>query len=494
MPSRSEQLLTGAGAFLPMFIFSPASDSLRAARRQADAWDRKVRSSFPVQSSGSIWALNKNPDDGYPTQGWKIHVSCTILNATAVLDAVAEILGAHRTVAKTVNRLADINVINSGLVYGYSQIGKIFTIYPVDSDTFVQLANDLAAALRGVEGPMVPFDFAVPGSRCVFYRFGSFDGTGSLTSPDGISVADNRNKCGTPSWVKDPLDARDDETGDANTFALTPVYDCLSQRGKGGVYMALDLRTENVRRVVIKEGRRNGEVHWDGTDGYRLIANEAAVLQDLAQGSVAIVPKPLGTVAIDRGFYLIEEFIEGTPLSALIANRVFASNRALRDKVIKSICRGLHQVHRNKVAWRDLKPQNIILRNGNATFLDFDIAVRVPARRRPDHRGTRGFVPPEAICSSSGKQLLAHDLYALGITIGLICGGRLVKDRLLFLKRRSSFDRRYETLVKKLTRRTAILRPNAGQIFRDVNRIQKPRRARPNCTMGGRQCRQYTYC
>jgi hypothetical protein len=422
--------------------------------------------------------LNKNPVDGYPTQGWKIHVSCTILNANAVLDAVTGVIDSHRTVAKTVKRFAHIDAINSGLVYGYSQIGKIFTIYPADEDSFVGLSKELAAALRGVEGPAVPFDFAVPGTRCVFYRFGSFDGTGNLTSPDGITCPDDRNKCSIPQWVADPFGARDAENAGGNIFALTPVYSCLSQRGKGGVYMALDLRTKNVRRVVIKEGRRNGEIHWDGTDGYQLIENEAAILQVLARCPAAVASKALDTLATDRGFYLIEEFIEGAPLSALLAKRSLTSNRSRRDRVIQSICHGLHHVHRSKIAWRDLKPQNIILRNGNATFVDFEIAACVSTRPRHHRQGTRGFLPPESIRVSSGTQLLAQDLYALGVTIGLICSGWLVKDRFFFLQREATFDRRYKKLVKTLTQRTAILRPNAYTVLRDVRRIQKPRRKR----------------
>jgi serine/threonine protein kinase len=184
----------------------------------------------------------------------------------------------------------------------------------------------------------------------------------------------------------------------------------------------------------------------------------------------------LGTVVIDSGFYLIEEFIEGTPLSLLIARKAFTSNRSRRDEVIRSVCRSLQQIHRRKVAWRDLKPQNMILRNRHAVFVDFELAVRVPARERFNRRGTVGYLPPEWNRPSTGTQSLAYDVYALGVTLGLMCGGRLVKGGSFAWQSRSAIDRRYAKLVEKMIHRIARLRPNAKQIFQAVVIAQKPRR------------------
>ena len=38
------------------------------------------------------------------------------------------------------------------------------------------------------------------------------------------------------------------------------------QRGKGGVYQALDLNVNPPRLCLIKEGRKHGELTWDGRD------------------------------------------------------------------------------------------------------------------------------------------------------------------------------------------------------------------------------------
>ncbi len=53
-----------------------------------------------------------------------------------VLGTVSDVIGADDVAAKTVKSFTEIKKINSGLIYGYSQIGKIFTLYPPNRESY----------------------------------------------------------------------------------------------------------------------------------------------------------------------------------------------------------------------------------------------------------------------------------------------------------------------------------------------------------------------
>lgn len=76
------------------------------------------------------------------------------------------------------------------------------------------------------------------------------------------------------------------------------VYEGLSQRGKGGVYKALRLNNEKIKKCIIKEGRKNGELQLDKRDGVKIIENEKKVLE-LLQSKKVSVPMTLRVIQIN---------------------------------------------------------------------------------------------------------------------------------------------------------------------------------------------------
>lgn len=456
-------------------------------RRQSVEWNRRVDAEFPHGAVQSIWAFSRSPPATLPRQGWKIHVSCTVLNCNSVLEAVARTIGPDKIYAKTARRLRDIGKLNAGIFFGYSQVGKIFTIYPPNTDAFIGIAHALADALVDVDAPAVPFDFIVPTSRCVFYRYGAFLDSDVITSPDGQQIPDDRYTCAAPTWAPDPFHhalRKASKTPSPDVFALTPIYKCLAQRGRGGVYLALDLRSDVVKRVVIKSGRHWGEVDWDGTDGAQRIQIEAEMLDRLS--AIGIAPKPLGLQSGERGIHLLEEYIEGKLLADAIASRQLTAHRSRQGHIIRTISRNLERTHRHRIAWRDLKPHNIILRQQKVFFVDFEGAVRVPTRTSPRPWGTPDFAPPEWQAPPRDKASLAHDIYSFGATIERLIGRRLVDGRYRSSAARPRIDRGYLALVRQMKARHWIRRPTAQQVVSAVFRLQKPRR-RPAASHPGRR-------
>jgi len=69
------------------------------------------------------------------------------------------------------------------------------------------------------------------------------------------------------------------------------VRKALAQRGKGGVFEALDLAAYPARLVVIKQGRRHGDTDWNGEDGFARVKREGRTLRQLRVAGIP-VPEP----------------------------------------------------------------------------------------------------------------------------------------------------------------------------------------------------------
>ena len=121
----------------------------------------------------------------------------------------------------------------------------------------------------------------------------SADGTpGFIHAPGGKRYRDKRAPGqAVPRWLEDPFQkstrAKNSKWRGLISRDLL-VFKAKAQRGKGGVYEAVDLSVLPVRRVIIKEGRRHGETNWDGRDGYALVKHEARVLRKLRKAGLPV--------------------------------------------------------------------------------------------------------------------------------------------------------------------------------------------------------------
>jgi hypothetical protein len=337
----------------------------------------------------------------------------------------------------------------------------------------MEIIPKLADALAEFSGPDVPFDFRFPRSRCVFYRYGSFVERATITAPNGNLEEDKRIKFGGPDWIVNPFGS-ENAGHDRRAFLLTPVYACLSQRGKGGVYAAIDVRNMPAKRIIIKEGRRLGEIDSNGIDGYELARNESKILGWL--GTSGIAPKMVGQVETENSFYVLEEFISGPTLAELIARRTFLNNRVSQNNAILWLSERLAILHRNRIVWRDLKPENIIFTKTRPVFLDFESAVRIPTAGGLGFWGTKGFIPPELGSFHRQNQTFAQDIYALGVTIGLIIGARVNRNGRLHLAGIPYWGKGYLQLVKCMTAKQTRGRPTAAQVRQTIALLQTKKR------------------
>jgi serine/threonine protein kinase len=400
--------------------------------RWAELRDRYL----PVAVAGSIWRYSRGALPGDPGQGWKLHIAATVLTAERVMRAVAPLLSGQGVLYKAPASLYELGKLNSGVFYGYTQIGKFLTVYPRSDAEAVRLARELHRLTRGLRAPAVPFDLKYRDGGCVYYRYGAFTGVEvegegggrayAIRDPEGNLVPDRRDAA-APEWAADPFPLRRPRA--PTPPAATPLrttfkaFRALKQRGRGGVYQALDLGATTPRLCVLKEGRRDGEVDWDGRDGVWRVRHERRVLDSLL-GAGVDVPRVYASFRAEGNCYIAVEFIEGESLEGWLCRRRRRLTVAAALARGAELARLVARIHAAGWVWRDCKPGNVILTEGGRMRpLDFEGACPVES---PDPLpwGTTCYVPPELWDDFRGQSRLPEDLYALGAVVYLLLAGR----------------------------------------------------------------------
>ena len=388
-------------------------------RKREDEFERVASAHLPVSPASSIWRFSSSLER-VPVQGWKLHVSATVENATRVLRTVAPILERESVVFKSVLNLSELTRLNCGLFYGYSQIGKFITVYPSDDEAAVRIGHQLSDATHGFECPTVPFEQRVAPGSAVFARFGLFRqpqieaNVNLVTNPDGNLEVDRRDR--NPDWATPPhgLFASGESQALGPLATTYRAFAPLMQRGKGGVYRGLDFSQFPARHCVIKEGRRFGEVDLTGGDGSSRVAHEGVVLRDLASAGVP-VPQVYAEFSERGNWYLVLEWIDGVPLAERLqtADRLLTINEAL--VLGAQSAQILSAVHQRGWVWRDLKSTNLIIQeNGDLRPIDFEDAAWRDVGT-PSLWGSAGHIPPEGFQLT--RATLTQDLFALGAVL-----------------------------------------------------------------------------
>src|ERR1051325_126421 len=236
------------------------------ARVLEKRWQSLCDAYLPLTEADSIWRYHGVARRNGLVCGWKLHISATILNAPAVLERIAPFLAGRRIQFKAARSLADIASLNSGLVHDYTQIGKIITVYPRSDRELIYLARRLHDLTRGFKAPSVPFDLRFTDTSNVYYRFGAFKHIEAeqpngrkvlmMQSPAGDLVPDVRERA-KPDWASDPFEnlkslRQQQPRRPRKTENSFQVLRALVQRGKGGVYQAIDFNSTPPRLCLLK--------------------------------------------------------------------------------------------------------------------------------------------------------------------------------------------------------------------------------------------------
>ncbi|MBD2501699.1 CHASE2 domain-containing serine/threonine-protein kinase [Anabaena azotica] len=203
---------------------------------------------------------------------------------------------------------------------------------------------------------------------------------------------------------------------------LTGRYKIVKVLGSGGfseTYIAEDTQRPGNPQCVVKQ-LKPANTEAKGLElARRLFRSEGQTLEKL--GSHPQIPQLLAYFEEDAEFYLVQEYIIGTPL-----NRELPSGRGISEAEVAAIVREILQilvfVHENGVIHRDIKPSNIIRRqsDGKLVLIDFgavkDISLLQTENQEPSPFtigiGTRGYAPSE---QCFGRPQYNSDIYAVGM-------------------------------------------------------------------------------
>jgi hypothetical protein len=379
------------------------------------------------------WSYSRFARDDDPAQGWKLHVSATILSAAEVFARAQPILRKYDALFKVPCRLELLKSLNSGLGH-FSQIGKFLTIYPRSTNEALKLAFEIHRATRGLPGPRIPFDERYRKHSLVYYRYGplrrSVEGTpGFIHTSKGKRFRDKRAPGqAVPHWVKDPFQKSQAKNwkwcGLINRELL--VFKTKSQRGKGGVYEALDLSVLPVRRVIIKEGRRDGETNWDGRDGYALAKHEAHVLREMRKANLP-VPEILREFTHNNNRYLVLERITGRRLLGAKRMHPLTTSWQQAERILEELGQALSKLHASGWVWRDCKPSHIFLHRDGLRLIDFEGVCRIDQTDLLPW-GSPDYTPPQYHGKLSRSAGTLEDDYALGVIAFQFLSGAFPPD------------------------------------------------------------------
>jgi len=443
-------------------------------------WQELCKLYLPVFSNDSLWRYSRLMNPADIEQGWKLHISATILTANNVLERVAPFLQAKKALFKIPVSLLELGKLNSGICYGYSQIGKFITVYPKTDKDALYLARKLHQLTNDLSAPLIPFDTQFCPGSSVYYRYGAFrylemgnsDGGKTLAIRDfeGNLIPDMRDKeDAVPAWVSNPFPKRKkNKTLMENPLRTTyKVFRALTQRGKGGVYQAIDISSQPPQLCIIKEGRKEGEVDWNGCDGYWYVKREAGILSALQTVGVPFV---YSSFELENNFYLVTEYIEGESLDKLLIKkkRRLSIRQALEFSVQLSAL--IAKIHSAGWVWRDCKPANIIVtKNRSLRPVDFEGAglINEPALTIS---GTPGFLPPEWNENYRNQSSVPADLYALGAVLYYLFTGRFysAENSKIVKSLRRNIPLKIQEIITKLLAVNPTERPDAQSVGREL--------------------------
>ena len=184
----------------------------------------------------------------------------------------------------------------------------------------------------------------------------------------------------------------------------------LARGGMADVYLGTDTRLE--RTVALKIMR--AELANDEDFVRRFIGEARSVARLSHQNVVAVYDQG----ADGRTLYLAMEYVRGESLRALLNERGRLRPREALD-IMDGVLAGLAAAHEAGLAHRDVKPENVLLSQGNAVkVVDFGLARLVSAVRHTKTGmiiGTAAYLAPEQV--AQGTTDARSDVYAAGVML-----------------------------------------------------------------------------
>ena len=207
------------------------------------------------------------------------------------------------------------------------------------------------------------------------------------------------------------------------------IIETLGRGSFGETFLAKDTHMPSARNCVIKHLKpvlASPEIPQWLRERFQ---REATILEELGENHPQI-PNLYAYFSEGDDFYLVQEWIPGLTLGQAQEQRGNFSSTAV-EELLLGILPILDFIHQRRIIHRDIKPDNIILRqsDGQPILIDFGIIKETMGTLvNPDGRsaysvaiGTPGYMAPE---QAAGRPVFSSDLYSLGLTAIFLVTGK----------------------------------------------------------------------
>ena len=323
---------------------------------------------------------------------WALHISTRTKETIPLLEFLSQLKLENNFSFRVIkDQYANYN-LNAGN-YGYSETGKVVSIYLKSENEIQHFCKLLEPLTSKFSGPVVP------GTKCIGRNL-------YLTNnpPEGHSASKAKKK-------KNPR-----IIGSCNV-----ITEIIRNAPKGAIYKGICFKNFNFRECVIKQGLQNVLEDFLDRDIRTRLEWQARVLNDLK--GKANVPEVFGYYENNGDGYLVTEFLEGELLTEKINGiyRTSAWNRLplqFKVKVLDVFLKILHEIqkiHRHGYVHRDIQDNNILVkRDGSIYILDFELSYSLKDKepRMPFAIGTIGYMSKEQMYGA--VPAAEEDIYSLG--------------------------------------------------------------------------------
>lgn len=368
-----------------------------------------------------------------PAQGWKIHISSRLDDAERALAVMWDYC-VPRGITFKYLRGESVLLMNNSKTASRSSSGKLVTIYPRDIDELELVLKELQGLLCEIKGPHILSDLRYAEGP-LFVRYGGFaerkclgpngelvlaieDGEGRLVPDVRGSTFSVPERATLPAFLEPHLAARNAVTMSALPYQIESV---LHFSNGGGVYLGRDERTGG--QVVLKEGRPWAGLDAVGRDAVTRLQHERDILERLA--GLDSVPALHDYFTLGEHHFLVQEFIDGSPLQRMLVQRypltrancgqeTIAEYTEWALDVLPRVERAVQSLHERGVVFGDLHPNNILItQEGRLALIDYEVATLAAD-------GARAALANPAFAAPRDRVGVEADRYALAcLRLGL---------------------------------------------------------------------------
>lgn len=260
-------------------------------------------------------------------------------------------------------------------------------------------------------------------------------------------------------------------------FGRYEIIEPLGQGGFSSTYIAKDLQDGFL--CVVKHLCPVSSDPGFLKEATRLFKKEAETLEKL--NGHPQIPRIFNYFEEQDQFYLIQELIQGQTLSSRLSREERPWSEFEVVEFLKDTLKILEYIHGLGVIHRDIKPDNLILRQQDSKFVLIDFGSVKEFQPQQSQLvsqtiaiGTRGYMPLEQI---KGKPRKNSDLYALGIIAIQALTGRHPID----LEENAQGELIWQTHARVSPRLAGILQkmiapdcrqryPSATEVLQDLDR------------------------